>query len=184
MDESDQHEVLNLDHSISEARKDYVRARDHLRRILDDHEAGDGADRLLLEAAEEFGVEDAMVRFSKTPDAFGSASAKFTPSATALLAQTLEAVMAADFDLTRFVACRENILCAEDPARLRRYVFDGREALMDLDGKVIRFEENNSKAPLEIEGVEPSQPTDRDRLAAEREEFEASAKDRRRDRER
>lgn len=184
MDESDQHELLNLDFSITEVRKDYVRSRDHLRRIMDAHATREDADRLLLDAAEEYGVEEAMGRFSDRPDTFGCVTDKLTANEIVILAQTLEALVAADFDLTRFVAFRENILCAEDPDRQRRYNVDGREAVLDLDGKVVRFEEDKSEAPLLVEGIEPQQTIDQERFTAEREVFEASSKDRPRDRDR
>lgn len=182
MTDADDHELINLAYSIDEVRRDFFRNRDHLQRVLTGLAREENAIGRLVTAAEEFGIEETMARLERAPTAFGCEPVP--PAQLALLSDVLDAVVSADAELGRLVGAREAILCTQDPSRQRRYNMDGREAILDVDARTMRYVDDDRVSPLEVEVVEPTGILDKDRFAAEREAHEASQKSRRRDRDR
>lgn len=165
MTEDEEIEFGYLEISIEETRKEYIRLRDHFQLLM--NESGGPAEgaQTLLTFAEEFGAEHVMQMLTETPASLGvgfsSATRLQDPNFREKLADILTEVTHANAELSQLTGWREDILFANDPTRERRYNFDGRDVLLDIDNQKVRYvDEPGAEDMLVIEAVEPSnEPT-------------------------
>lgn len=165
MTEDDQIELGNLEISIEQARKDYIRLRDHLQLLMNEAQGPREGAQTLMTAAEEFGADHVMQTLIESPIklgiGFSSATRLHDPDFREKLADVLGEVTYANAELGQLIGWREDILCATDPTRERIYNFDGRDVVLDIKNQRVRFvEDPAAEEALFIEAVEPSsEPT-------------------------
>jgi len=181
--DTDDAELINLEHGIEERRRAYLRARDHLRLMMKDAGADPEAADHLAASADEFGADHTVGRLAYEPSRYGLTpdSLLLEPARRARLRDVLEEVTDQNGRLGMEINAREAILCRRDPNRERRYNIDGRDAGLDRLRKTMRYLDDHTSEVLTLESVEPLGAPDRiPELHAEL----RLAKRRRRDRER
>lgn len=130
---SDIDRVNKLTQQIDEARRDYVRTLTSLKTALPP-----GSNPMpLVEKAEEFGPEHAMMLFAENSKQFGIDPCSNT--AERVIGVALAAHLRATEALDLVFAEREDILCRMDPKRTRRYCLDNRECEIDAKAGTLRF---------------------------------------------
>ena len=152
--------VAKLTAEVEEARRAYVSTLASLKTSLPP-----GTNPVkLIEAAEEFGADHAIVLFEENPARYGIApmSAPALNVAAAMLAAHMRATEALDLAFS----AREDLLCLMDPKRLRRYCLDNRECEIDPKANTLRFLDQPDRIyRLELASAqtEPTPPAPRKR---------------------
>jgi hypothetical protein len=129
-------DVSDLQNAIATARAAYLEARKTLDITLAGHKiSGQGTDELLA-IAEEYGPHNVFALLARKPSPLeivlpATAETTLTP----LLTRTVDA----DYALGSLLAKRENMLCAADPTRQRRYNLQGREFIFDVTKGTMTF---------------------------------------------
>jgi hypothetical protein len=153
----DDHELLNLAKEIEDARKHYFRSRDHFRLALKEIGAAEESTEKLLSLAEEFGMDHVSDRLSDSPRELGFSRpyAVGKGDERDRVLDLLTVAKDADRELCELVASRENILCARNRERARRYNIDGQEVIFNVEGGKIRAMDSDREEPLRIDLVPP-----------------------------
>ena len=155
---TDQDELINLDHEITQLRAELGRLHHHLALTLKDLNVDTKVGDLLIASADEFGIEAAIARLHENPSAFGlSASSRLLERThLALVSDLVDQTYTTDQDLSRLVNAREATLADEKPGRLRVYNVAGREAVFDVETRTARFVDDGSTVDLSVDVVEPT----------------------------
>jgi hypothetical protein len=155
---TDESDLANLEFSISEARSHYRRAVDHLALVV--KEAGGDAEvaQQLQTLAQEFGVPFIFDHLPLRAAEWGFAKPELVSASVGRdrLVDVVGIANAAEGDLSDLVTTRENILCARDPQRARRYNIQGRDAVLDIANRQVHFVDAETFEPLIFERVEPT----------------------------
>jgi hypothetical protein len=156
MMDADEEELGNLARDIDDARKHFLRARDHLRLAVKELRGGpDAADSLLM-IAHERGANEVAERLADSGRELGFEKPYDVGKGEGLqrLTDLAEIAALAEKDLAHLVAVRENILAHRDPQHQRRYVLEGREVVLEIERGKIRFIDDDTSEPLHIEVVD------------------------------
>ena len=138
---NDDEDINNLQLQIDRARQNYASATDLVR-----HSTPPRIDRAMLtEATEEFSPEFAVARLQESPARFGLKE-RMSDAAAKKLTVALTNLMERIETLDELFSQREDILCAADPTRNRRYCIDGRECVIDPVANTLTFTDNPERA--------------------------------------
>ncbi|ODA66047.1 hypothetical protein A7A08_03061 [Methyloligella halotolerans] len=127
-------DINNLQSQIDLARQDYASAVNHVLSVS----PSDINRAVLIEVCDEFGVEFAVARMQESPGGFGLKRPVSESEAKEVTA-ALDELMQRTELLDELYARREDILCAADPTRQRRYCIDARECVIDPISDTLTF---------------------------------------------
>jgi hypothetical protein len=105
----------------------------------------------LVAYAEEFGAEEAVKRLGTEPTHF---KVDVPAAVRKEISPLLLSIVDASNSLDSMIGQREEVLCAADPARERRYMSFGREFTLDASSKKIRYVDGGEE-PMNLVAVEP-----------------------------
>ncbi len=134
-------DIDNIQLNIERARQNYVDAMNALRRLAPSTIKIEA----LAEAADEFGSEHALRLVQEDPTRFGLVF-PIDASAVDRLNEALITIMERTQTLDELFAEREDLLCAADPTRLRRYCIDARECVVDPISNTVTFLDDPTRA--------------------------------------
>lgn len=142
---ADDPDINNIQQNIDRARQNYALA---LQQVHERVPSGVDLSRL-IEFNEEFGTEHTMRLLEENPRRFGL-SGELEADAAESLADVLSTLNHRTETLDSLFAKREDILCAADPTRMRRYCIDGRETMIDaVSGTLIFVDAPERGYPLQ-----------------------------------
>lgn len=138
-------DIDNIQRNIDRARQNYASAFSLLQKTAPARVSLPN----LTEAAEEFGAQHAVWMLQDNPSRFGLQS-PLTPAEAQRLTDVLATLNERTEVLDELFAQRENILCAADPTRLRRYCIEARECVIDPFSDKLTFLDDPERAyPLQ-----------------------------------
>ncbi|MCA9091619.1 MAG: hypothetical protein KDA90_23650, partial [Planctomycetaceae bacterium] len=123
---NDDEDINNLQLQIDRARQNYANAVNLVRQSTPPRTNR----AMLTEATEEFDPEFAVARLQESPSGF-DLKERISDAAAKKLTVALTNLMDRTETLDKLYSEREDILCAADPTRNRRYCIDGRECVID-----------------------------------------------------
>lgn len=134
-------DIDNIQRNIERARQDYADALNALRSLAPSTVKLEA----VIEASDEFGTEHALQLVQEDPTRFGLVF-PIDASAADRLNEALATLMERTQTLDELFAEREDLLCAADPTRLRRYCIDARECVVDPISNTVTFLDDPQRA--------------------------------------